>query len=102
MPRRYEAPQDQAIKVLVALIKSHQGLLGLVSSNLSCPVNLRAADEATEAAGKLLNELRLGEIKVERWVPNATLWCIECGVDWDPEEYADGCPDCGGQGTDGS
>ena len=95
MPRRYESPQDQAIKVLVELIKSHQGLLGLVSSNLSCPVNLRAADEATEAAGKLLNELRLGEIKVERWAPTTDLWCVDCGNSWTGDKEGEDCPECG-------
>ena len=92
--------QDLAFKVLVKLIKSHQALLGLVRQNPACPVNLREADEAIDGAGRLLNDLRLGEVKVTRWAPTTTLWCIECGTDWDPEEYADGCPECGGVGSD--
>lgn len=95
-------PQARAIKVLVELIKSHQGLLGLVSSNLSCPVNLGAADKAIDAAGKLLNDLRLGEVKVTRWSPNSDVWCAECGNNWEPDPDNDeGCPECGGKCTDG-
>ena len=87
-------PQARAIKVLVELIKSHQGLLGLVSSNLSCPVNLGAADKAIDAAGKLLNDLRLGEVKVTHRVLAAC--CTECGDIWVGGER-EFCPECGGQ-----
>ena len=96
MTRGAVDPQDRAIKVLVGLIKSHQGVLGLVQQNPACPVNLRAADDAVDAAGKLLNDLRLGEVKMIRWVPVTTLWCIECGNNWEGSGD-EGCPECGGQ-----
>jgi rubrerythrin len=92
-------PQDRAIKVLVRLIQSHQGLLGtLKSMTQHGSINLRTADIAFEDAGKLLNDLRLGEIKVERWAPVTTMWCIECGNGWEGDD--EDCPECGGQGSD--
>ncbi len=101
MPRAKQDPQERAIKVLVALIKSHQGILGLVRQNPSCQVNLREADLAFEGAGKLLNDLRLGEVKMVAWVPTEVLWCIECGNNWEDETGSeDDCPECGGQGSD--
>jgi hypothetical protein len=93
-------PQDRAIKVLVKLIKSHQAILGLVRQNPACPVNLREADEAIEGAGRLLNDLRLGEIKVERWIPTTILWCVECGNSWTGDVGGEECPECGGQCSD--
>ena len=101
MPRAKQDPQDRAIKVLVALIKSHQGVLGLVRQNPACPVNLRAADDAVDAAGKLLNDLRLGEVKVIAWVPDDLMWCIECGNSWELEEDSYQCPECGGDSSSG-
>lgn len=91
-------PQPYVIKVLVKLIRSHQAILGLVRQNPACPVNLGEADEAIDGAGRLLNDLRLGEVKVTRWAPVDMMWCIECGNNWESGE--DDCPDCGGQGSD--
>jgi rubrerythrin len=93
-------PQDRAIKVLVRLIQSHQGLLGtLKSMTQHGSINLRTADIAFEDAGKLLNDLRLGEIKVEHWVRLDVLWCVECGNSWEGDPDGE-CPECGGQCTD--
>ena len=104
MTKRVQDPQDHAIKVLVGLIKSHQGLLGLAKAyrgeafDTNNPINLRAADEAIEAAGRLLNDLRLGEVKMVRWVPTTLLWCGECGNQWDGQ--SEDCLECGGQCSD--
>lgn len=97
MTTRRQDPQDRAIKVLVGLIKSHQGILGLVRQNPACPVNLRAADDAVDAAGRLLNDLRLGEVKVTAWELVMPLLCVECGNSWMEGREGKECPECGGQ-----
>ena len=91
-------PQQRAVKVLVELLKSHQGLLGLVKSSLPphTPVNLKQADSAFAAAGLLLNDIRLGELRVTRWALPEKLICVECGYIGDGDASL-GCPDCGGQ-----
>ena len=105
MPRAKQDPQDRAIKVLVAIIKSHQGLVGLVREEYdirpgtSTMTNLRAADAAFDGAGKLLNDLRLGEVKVTAWEPTDVVWCVECGNNWEGDSYEE-CPECGGQCSD--
>ncbi len=92
-------PQPYVIKVLVKLIRSHQALLGLVRQNPACPVNLREADEAIADAARLLNDLRLGEVKVARWkLPDIALWCVDCGHGWDADED-EVCPECGGDAS---
>ena len=103
MPRAKQDPQDRAIKVLVALIRSHQGLLGQLKeySPPHAPINLSAAERAVDGVGKLLNDLRLGEVKVTAWEPVTTMWCVECGNNWENETGSeDDCPECGGQGSD--
>ena len=93
-------PQPWAIKVLVKMIRSHQGLLSIARQMPPhTPMNLKEADEAIEGMSRLLGDLRLGELKLERWKAETVLWCLDCGNNWEGNGD-DTCPECGGESSD--
>jgi hypothetical protein len=55
-------------ETLVALIKSHQALLGEVKRSPGAKVNYKLADRAVTAAGLMLEDLRMGEVRLTRSV----------------------------------
>lgn len=94
---RTRTEQDRVEQILVEIISSHQKLLDIVRRHAPphIPANYKLAERAPAAAGALLNELRLGEVRVSRWQPPENWICVECGEQFEGAEEDD-CPNCGG------
>lgn len=85
--------QQRAVKVLSALLVSHQGLMNVAMTRMQ--FDTVEASNAFAAAGLLLQDLRLGELRIERWMPPQKVICSECGYMGEGNAI-DSCPECGG------